>query len=254
VIGSLRVAEHNLTVYRHTWRGSVLVSFVSPVLYLTAMGVGLGSLIHRPPAAGAASYLAFLAPGLLAAAAMQTASVETTYPVLARILWDKTYFAMLSTPLNVGDLLGGELLWITVRLFLVSSIFFLVMLGFHTVTAAMGILAVPAAILTGLAFAAPIIAFTAMQRHDSSFSALQRFVIIPLFLLGGTFFPISKLPVIFQALAWLAPLSHGVALTRGLTTGTISAPFAAVHVGVLVLYVGGGIATAFLLLRRRLVT
>jgi lipooligosaccharide transport system permease protein len=254
MIGTLRVAEHNFTVYRHTWRGSVLVSFVSPVLYLAAMGIGLGSLIHRPPAAGAASYLTFLAPGLLAATAMQTASVETTYPVLARIVWDKTYFAMLSTPLSVGTLLGGELLWITARLFVVSCIFFLVMLGFRTVTSTMAILAVPAAMLTGLAFAAPIIAFTATQRHDSGFSAFQRFVIIPLFLLGGTFFPISKLPVIFQALAWLAPLSHGVALARGLTTGTLSAPFAALHVAVLLAYVAGGIAAAFLLLRRRLVT
>lgn len=254
MVGTLRVAEHNLTVYRHTWRGSVLVSFVSPVLYLAAMGVGLGSLIHRPPAAGTASYLAFLAPGLLAATAMQTASVETTYPVLARILWDKTYFAMLSTPLSVGSLLGGELLWIAIRLSLVSCIFFLVMLAFHTVTSGLGILAIPVSVLTGLAFAAPIIAFTAIQRHDSGFSALQRFVIIPLFLLGGTFFPIGKLPVIFQALAWLAPLSHGVALARGLTTGTMDASFAVLHTAVLFLYIVGGGVAAFILLRRRLVT
>src|SRR6266566_3514469 len=112
--GALRVLEHHLTVYRRTWKGSVFMSFISPILFLTAMGLGLGSLISRGPVrtVDGVSYLVFLAPGLLAASAMQSAYVETTYPIMARLQWERTYEGMLATPIAVLDVLPG-IAWLT---------------------------------------------------------------------------------------------------------------------------------------------
>src|SRR5438477_11517587 len=116
--GALRVLEHNLVVYRRTWKGSVFMSFVSPILFMGAMGFGLGGLISQGPVrtVDGLSYLAFLAPGLLVATAMQSGYVETTFPIMARIQWERTYEGMLATPLRVFDLLAGESGWLALRL------------------------------------------------------------------------------------------------------------------------------------------
>src|SRR2546425_979828 len=133
--GALRVVEHHLTVYRRTWKGSVFMSFISPILFLAAMGLGLGSLISRGPVrtVDGVAYLVFLAPGLLAASAMQSAYVETTYPIMARIQWERTYEGMLATPIAVLDVLAGEFGWVAFWLALGSGAFFLVMLVFWTI-------------------------------------------------------------------------------------------------------------------------
>src|SRR6202171_743061 len=133
--GALRVLEHHLTVYRRTWKGSVFMSFVSPILFLAAMGLGLGSLISRGPVrtVDGVSYLVFIAPGLLAAGAWASAPVERTYPIMARIQWVRTYEGMLATPIAVFDVLLGEFGWLTFRLALGSCAFLIVMLLFGTI-------------------------------------------------------------------------------------------------------------------------
>jgi lipooligosaccharide transport system permease protein len=252
--GAQRVLEHHLTVYRRTWKGSLFMSFLSPVLFLAAMGLGLGSLIARGPVRtiDGVSYLVFLAPGLLAASAMQAAFVETTYPIMARIQWQRTYEGMLATPIAVLDVLVGEFGWLTFRLALSSCAFFFVMLLFGTVHSMLAVLAIVAAILTGLAFAAPILAWTATRRTDQSFALIGRFLITPLFLLGGVFFPLHQLPQVIQGIAWLTPLAHGVALARSLSLGVL-APSAGIHLAVLLLYTAIGITAARITLQRRLV-
>src|SRR5690348_16686132 len=172
--GALRVLEHHLIVYRRTWKGSLFTSFVSPILFLAAMGFGLGSLISRGPVRtiDGLSYVAFIAPGLLAATAMQSAYVETTYPIMARIQWERTYEGMLATPMRVLDVLAGEFGWLALRLALGSVAFFLVMVVFGTVHSGLGILAIFVSVLTGLAFAAPILAWTATRRTTNSFSLI----------------------------------------------------------------------------------
>ena len=201
--GALRVFEHHMTVYRRTWKGSLFMSFVSPVLFLAAMGLGLGSLISRGPVRtiDGVSYLVFIAPALLAASAMQSAYVETTYPIMARIQWQRTYEGMLATPIAVLDVLAGEFGWLAFRLALGSSAFFLVMLLFGTIHSGLAVLAIVVAVLTGLAFAAPIFAWTATRRTDQSFALIGRFLITPLFLLGGVFFPLHQLPQLLQGIA-----------------------------------------------------
>jgi lipooligosaccharide transport system permease protein len=252
-VGALRVFEHNALAYRRVWRGSVLVSFISPIFFLTAMGIGLGGLINRHSGGVAGvPYRDFIAPGLLVATAMQTAAVETTYPIMAKITWWKTYDAILATPLAVADLLLGELAWMVARLGLVCFIFLAVMEAVGATRSRLAPLAIGAGILTGLAFAAPIIAFSASLRRDTGFAALTRFVITPLFLFGGTFFPLDRLPLPLQAVAWLTPLAHGVALGRGFTLGGITAGAVAVHTAVLLFYLLAGAVAAYFLLRRRL--
>jgi lipooligosaccharide transport system permease protein len=219
----LRAAGYWGYQYRRTWRSSVVTSFLIPVLYLAAMGIALGSLIdkHSHSVAGV-TYVAYLAPGLLAGTCMQIGTNDATYPVMGAIKWMRTYLAQLATPLEVYDVLLGHLAWIMARLAIVVSIYLAVMAAFGVVYSPWAIAAFPAALLTGLAFAAPVSAFAATQDKDSSFSTLYRFAIIPMFLFSGTFFPVSQLPAWLQAVAYATPLYHGVALCRDLTLGQVS--------------------------------
>ena len=265
-----RVLEHELLVYRRAWRGSIFSSFLSPVFFLAAMGLGLGSLVDANAAAGAAaggsssagasaaalagvSYLAFLAPGLLASTAMQTAASESTFPIMAGIVWVKSFHGMTATPIQPSDVVTGKLVYIGLRLLLVVGVFFLVTVLFGAVTGPEAILAVPAAVLTGLAFAAPIAAFSATQKDANGFNALFRFGVIPLFLFSGTFFPISQLPQLLQVVAVLTPLWHGVDLCRSLALGYAEPLPTLIHVAYLGTMTGLGVAAAFVTFRRRLV-
>jgi lipooligosaccharide transport system permease protein len=252
--GAARVVEHNALVFKRMWRGSMTVSFFTPLFFIASMGLGLGSLVNKSSGGvGGVPYIDFLAPGLLAATTMQTAAFECTYPVLGKILWDHIYDAMLATPLVVRDLVIGELVWVTIRMLMVAAIFWVVMAAFGVAHTFESLLAIPAATLSGLAFATPLIAFTSTQKNDSVMGSVFRLVITPLFLFGGAFFPISRLPLFLQWVAWATPLSHGVALTRGLVLGTLGTPDAALHVAVLIVYVVAGGLVARPLLTRRLV-
>jgi lipooligosaccharide transport system permease protein len=218
----LRAARYWGYQYRRTWRSSVATSFLIPVLYLAAMGVALGSLIDKHShGVDGVTYVAFLAPGLLAGTCMQIGTNDATYPVMGAIKWMRTYFAQLAGPLSVYDVLLGHLAWIAARLAIVSSIYLAVMAIFGVVYSPWAILALPAAVLTGMAFAGPVSAFAATQEKDSSFSTLYRFAIIPMFLFSGTFFPISQLPTWLEVVAYCTPLYHGVTLCRDLTLGQV---------------------------------
>ena len=226
-----RVFEHRLMAYRRTFRSSLFTSFITPTLFLAAMGLGLGSYVDSGDSAtlGGISYLAFLAPGLLAASAMNSSAFEATFPVMRGLLWSRTFHAMYATPISARDITLGNLAFMTARLTLIATAFTVVIVLFGAATSPLIVLAVPAAVLTGMAFAAPITAFSATQKTPEKFNALFRFVITPLFLFSGTFFPVSSLPPVLQSIAWFTPLYHGVSLTRGLSLGTISQdPLAAV--------------------------
>jgi lipooligosaccharide transport system permease protein len=240
--------------YKRTWRSSIVTSFLIPVLYLTSMGVALGSLIdkHSHGVAGV-TYVAYLAPGLLAATCMQIGTNDTTWPVMGAIKWTRVYLAMLAAPLSIYDVLLGHLAWVAARLAIVVSIYLAVMAAFGTVHSAFAILALPAAVLTGMAFGAPMAAFSATQDRDTSFSTVYRFVVIPLFLFSGTFFPISQLPLLLQYLAYATPLFHGVALCRDLTLGQVHGWVDVGHAAYLSICVGGGYALCRRTFAKRLV-
>jgi lipooligosaccharide transport system permease protein len=239
-----RALGYWLYQYKRTWRGSVTTSFLYPVLYLSAMGVGLGSLVnHHAHLVDKVSYIDFLAPGLLAGTAMQIGGNEAMYPVMGAIKWVRTYFALLATPLGAIDVLIGHLAWIALRLTGVTAIYLGIMALFGTVHSPYAVLAVPAGVLTGMAFATPI-----------AFAALYRFGLIPLFLFSGTFFPITQLPGWIQAVAEATPLYHGVALCRGLTLGQLALGPDLGHAAYLIALTAIGFIAAGRTFRQRLVT
>jgi lipooligosaccharide transport system permease protein len=232
-----RVFEHRWLQYRRTFRASIFSSFISPVLFLTAMGLGLGGYVSNSAGLGGVPYLVFLAPGMLAATAMQAGSFEATFPIINGLVWNRMFHAMYATPISPRDIALGNLAWMTARLTIIATIFTFVIVLFGAAQSPLIVLAIPAAVLTGMAFAAPIAAFAATQKTPNKFATIFRFGITPLFLFSGTFFPIGSLPAVLQALAWLTPLFHGVALTRALSLGTIGDDpgAAAIHVAYLVI-------------------
>jgi lipooligosaccharide transport system permease protein len=252
-----RVVEHRALHYRRTFRASIFGSFGIPVLFLTAMGSGLGGYVDRSQDAvlHGLTYLQFLAPGLLAASVMQAGSFEATFPILGGLQWNKIFHAMFATPIRPADIVYGNIVWIAFRLALVGGVFAIVIVLFGAAASPLVVLAVPSSVLTGLAFATPMMAFTATQRTPDKFATLFRFGVTPLFLFSGTFFPIESLPPFLQPVAWLSPLWHGVDLSRALMLGTVmEAPLLAlIHTLVLVTITVVGIAVALRTVEARLV-
>jgi lipooligosaccharide transport system permease protein len=211
-----------LTVYRRTWRSSIWSSVLGPVCYLGALGYGLGSLVDRHGTAslGGVSYLAFVAPAILAAGAMNTGMQEASYPVFGSLKWNAIYLGARSSPLGPGDIYRGHLMFMTMRIAMNAALATLFIWAFGASRSSWLVLAFPAAVLTGAAFAAPIAAWAVTVTVESTFSYLFRFVMMPLMLFSGTFFPLSQLPGWLRAVAYVTPLWHGVALCRAFSLGT----------------------------------
>jgi lipooligosaccharide transport system permease protein len=242
---ALRVVEANARIYRQTWRGSVISSFAVPLFTLVAMGSGLGRLVDDSGGVNGSDFLAFLAPGLLAATAMTTAAGEASYPVVAGIRWSKNYHAALATPVSVSDLVYGLFGWLGIRLLFNLVIYAAIMAAVGAATWGAAMMAVLPATLTGLAFATPITAWVATLESDAALSSLFRFGIMPLFLFSGTFFPIEQLPDFLEPVAFLSPLFHGVELTR-FAAGVPGSPYLLwwVHAAALAALVIGGTMAA----------
>jgi lipooligosaccharide transport system permease protein len=251
---ALRQFRFWLTDYRRTWRGSIYSSLLNPLLFLSAMGLGLGSMIDRHGTArlGGVSYLVFLAPGLLAATAMQTGVGEATYPVFGSVKWNKTYQAAAATPLRPADIFHGHLLFVMMRLAMNCAMFLAVAAALGAVGSPMVLLALPVAVLTGLAFVAPIEAWAVTRTTDTSFAMIFRFGLIPLFLFSGIFFPITQLPAWLRPVAYITPLWHGVALCRALALGTATPAASLGHVAYLLAVAAAGVFAGQRTYRRRL--
>jgi lipooligosaccharide transport system permease protein len=250
---ALRAYEYWVMSYRRTWRGSIVSSVLNPVLYLSALGVGLGKLVNRGGNGLGVPYVDFVAPGMLAAVCMQVASFESSYPVMAGIRWTRSFHAMLATPLRVRDCVLGHQLYVASRVGVVAAIYLAVLAGFGAIKSPFALAAWPSAVLLGLAFSAPVAALAAWLERDEGFNALFRFGIMPLFLFSGTFFPISRLPEGVRVLAYVTPLWHGVDLMRHLTLGTPSLWPSLGHVAYLALWACVGLFLARRTFTRRLV-
>lgn len=248
------VIGYLFVVYRRTWQGSIIGRFLMPLLFLLSMGLGLGELVDREAGGvGGVSYLEFLVPAIIAVQAMWVALGESTYPVLGYIKWNRHYHAMLATPLTVKDIVSAHLLSIAGHITMATATFMVVAAFFGSFASWTVVLALPVGVLTGMAFAAPILAFSATQDGDSGFNILFRFVVTPLMLFSGTFFPVEQLPGWLQPLAWVTPLWHGVEASRGASLGEVDAMAFAGHVLVLVAYIGVGWLWAQRTFTRRLV-
>ncbi len=251
----LRVVESNMRRWRRTWQGSAFSSFVSPTLFLAAMGLGLGSLVDRGGVDGGlegVSYLAFVGAGLLAASTFQNAAGESSWPVRLGIKWGRTYHAMIATPVQVRDIVLGHLASVAIRLAVSSSIFAVVMTLFGVADLWRSLLAVLPAVLTGMAISPPVMAYTSWIEDDEALAYLFRFGIVPVFLLSGALFPIAQLPGWLRAAAVATPLWHGVELTRWAALGLAPDGPVSLHAGYLAAWGLAGTLLAVHLLRRRL--
>ena len=250
---ALRPLEFFFAQYRRGWRGTAVSSVVTPVVYLLALGVGLGVFVDRSTnLPDGITYLEFVAPGLMAATAMQLASFEASWPVLAAIKWHRQYHAMLATPLRIRDVMLGHQAYFAFRMLLTATVYFVVILAFGAVNSPLGVLAIPVTVLVGLSFTAPLAAWAAHTQTEASFVAIFRFLILPMFLFSGTFFPISALPRPLEIIAWFTPLWHGVTLCRDLTLGHV-VPADLLHVAYLVAIATVGLVAARFTYARRLV-
>jgi len=257
--GSLRSAyaayEHQWLLYLRTWRGSIFGSFAQPVLFLVAMGIGLGGFVDAS-GSGAIDvpYIQFLAPALLVSTVMQGSTFEATFPVLGGFRWNRRYHAMYATPLSPYAIAFGQIAWIATRATIVATIFCGVIIAFGAAGSPGIIWTIPVGTLTALAFAGPIAAYMTTQRDTTAFNAIWRFGITPLFLFSGTFFPIESLPEQVRWIAWLLPLWHGVDLARALSLGTVGdAPLVQIaHVLILAGCAIAGVIAMFLMYRRQL--
>lgn len=254
---SLRVVEAELIGYRRTWRGTVISSFVNPVLFLSAMGLSLGTLVDASPNDLAVPYLTFVATGLMAASAMQSGASDGAFPVMAGIKWRKEFHGAITTPIAPADIVVGRFLWGGVRLAFTLLVFAVIAVLFGALETGPALLAVPPGVLTGLAFQTTITAFTVTRENETSLSTLFRFGIIPLFLFSGTFFPISQLPDYLEWLAYLTPLFHGVELVRkialpGIDTSVVTDLPAWAHLAYLAVMTASGLVLATRYLERRL--
>ena len=239
--GVLRVVEREARIFRHLWRGPVVLSFVTPVLFLAAMGLGLGGLVEDPDEdLGGLDYLTFVAPGLMVANAMQVAAGESLWPVMGGKKWMGTYHAMVATPLRASEVFGGHVVWNSTRAAMSSTAFLLVAAALGGVTSWWAPLAIGAAVLCAAAFSALLAAFSIGQDGDATFPLIMRIGIVPLFLFSGTFFPIEQLPGWMQPVALLSPLWHSVELARGATTGTLGLADAVVHTAAMAVFISIG--------------
>jgi lipooligosaccharide transport system permease protein len=255
--GTVRQYDYFWTLYKRTWKSSVVTSFVSPLLYVLAMGVLLGGFVHVAPSRleGATSYLAFIVPGLIAAQAMQTAVFETTYPVMAALKWHKSFYAQMASPLEARDLANAMLAFTLFRVGSTCGVYFLVMAPFGVFATWWGpVVAWLVTMLTGMAFATWTFAFSAFVSGPDSFGLIFRLGLIPLFLFSGSFFPITNLGTVLAWVARFTPLWHGVNLTRMFCLDHLDGSTAVVNTVVLVVLLVAGWWVAVRTLARRLAT
>jgi Nod factor-specific ABC transporter NodJ protein len=249
-----QVFRYWLMRYARTWRSTIVISVANPLLFLLGIGVGIGHLVdhgHTATLSGV-SYTHFFAPGLLAASAMQTGFIEGGGGVALAAGQGGSYSAAATTPLEPGEILAGHLFFITFRVLTSSAAFVLVMAVFGVADGWWVLAALPAALLTGLAFAAPTAAWAVGLRTTTRLNSLYRFLLMPMYMFSGTFFALSELPHGVRLIAEVFPLAQGVELCRSLSLGNASAVAVVARAVYLLAFVVVGVTVARVTYRRRL--
>jgi lipooligosaccharide transport system permease protein len=251
---ALHAFRYWLKLYSRTWKGTFVISVVNPLLFLLGVGVGIGHLVNHghPATLGGVSYTDFFASGLLAASAMQTGFVESGGRVTVAAGWSGAYRSAVTTPLEPDDILAGHMLYVAFRVLTSTAAFIAVMELFGTISGWWVFAVWPAALLTGLAFAAPLAAWTVTLRQYAQVNSFFRFVFMPMYMFSGTFFALGELPHLVQLLVSVLPLTQGVDLCRSLSLGHPSLPAVAARTAYLMLFMVGGLLTARVTFRRRL--
>ncbi|MEV8511978.1 ABC transporter permease [Dactylosporangium sp. NPDC051484] len=249
---AMREFRYWLLRYRRTWRGTIVVSVANPLLFLIAIGVGLGAIIRPSSTPGGVPYLAFFAPGMLAASAMQNGVVESAFPISRAKRPGGSYQVATATPLEPTDIMVGHLMFMALRVAMSAFIFAAVMIAFGAARSPLVMLTPFAAVLTALAFATPVMAWAVTLPNPRPVNTAFKWVVMPLYLFSGTFFAVEQLPEWLRWLAYVTPLWQGVQLCRTLSLGTATWTGAAVHVAYLVVLTVVGLLIARRTYRRYL--
>lgn len=213
-----RVWQRHLTVYTKLYKSSIALNFVEPVLYLAALGLGLGGFIKE---INGVPYVKFIAPGIIASSSMFAAIYECTYGTYIRMTHQKTFDAILATPVNIDDLIAGELMWGATKSLIYGTIIIIVISLFGLVDSPLIILAVPMLFLSGLIFAEISVIFTAIIPGIDSYNYFYTLFMTPMFLFSGIFFPLDSLPPVVSRIAFFMPLYHLVNICRKLSSGLL---------------------------------
>lgn len=249
----LHVWRRNLTVYGKIWKISFLPPLLEPCFYLLAFGMGLGALVGDISYGEAKiSYPRFIAPALISMAIMYNAFFETTYTSFVRMYYQKTFDALMATPLFLSEIIAGEIVWGATKSLIASAIMMVVVSLFGLINYPAGLLIVPAALLGGFAFASIGMFFTGLVRSIEVFNLPTFLFVTPMFLFSGTFFPIETLPAWAQWLALVFPLTHLVAIVRGACLGA-AAPALLWHYLYLVVFSAVFFFLALRSMQRRLI-
>lgn len=238
------------------WIGPVSLYMIgAPLLYLIALGVGLGSLVDDGVGTvDGVSYLMFVAPALLVSTVVMSAAAEVTYPVMSGFKWNRLYYGPHATALTPAQIATGHLTGVLLRFVLQATIFWVMMLSFGAAPSASSVLTIPIAVLTAAAFAAPLQAYAAtVQNEGYQFAFVQRFLVMPMFLFAGTFFPLASMPVYLHWIGWVSPIWHGTELARLAAYGSPTPLWQVVmHVAVLSAMAGVGMVLGRRIYTRRL--
>ncbi|MET3803861.1 lipooligosaccharide transport system permease protein [Nakamurella sp. UYEF19] len=246
--GTVLVWQYLMLVWRRSALSTVIAGIVTPLLYLLALGFGLGTLVNSGPGAaslGGVSYVKYLAPALVTAAALQAGVGEAAYPVYSRFKWSRVFWGISSTPVSTAQITNGQLLFLATRLAIGSALYYVVVLVFGAAGGWAGLLVIPIAVLTGASCAVWVMALAGrMRREGTAFNVVFRFVVVPMTLFSGSFFPIERMPGAIRWLAYISPLWHGNELARAAMLGTGSGLAVLGHLVFLVVLGGAGLVTA----------
>jgi lipooligosaccharide transport system permease protein len=222
--GAFRVWQRNVTIFRKYWKSIMAPNFVEPLLYLAALGLGLGAFIQQGGINGQ-SYIQYIAPGLLASNAMFAASFESTFNTFVKLKIDRIYDAIITTPVNAEDVVAGEYLWAGTRAALYGTGFLAVLtvlgyaFGGPLITSWWALSIPPMLLIIGIMFSVMGTLFTSLIERIDLYSYYFTLVVTPLFLFSGIFFPVEDFPAPVPQIAWFTPLYHAVNVCRGLATG-----------------------------------
>ena len=222
--GAFRVWQRNVTIFRKFWISGLFPNFIEPLIYLAALGLGLGTFIQQGSISGQ-SYVEYIAPGLLASNAMFAASFESTFNTFVKLRFDKIYDAIITTPVNAEDVIAGEYLWAGTRAALYGTGFLAMLIALGTVfgepliTSWWALFIPPMLLLIGIMFSVLGTLFTSLISHIDLFAYYFTLVVTPLFLFSGIFFPVENFPAPVPQVAWFTPLYHAVNVCRELATG-----------------------------------
>jgi len=215
---AFRVWQRHATVYTKLYKSSLALNFVEPVLYLAALGLGLGAFVKE---INGVPYINYIAPGIIASSAMFAAIYECTYGTYVRMTYQKTFDAILATPVNIDDLITGELMWGASKSLLYGITIIIVISAFGLVKSPMIILVIPILFISGLIFAEISVIFVAIVPGIDSFNYFYTLLMTPMFLFSGIFFPLDNLPSVVSKIAFFTPLYHLVNTCRALAQGSL---------------------------------